>query len=943
MADPFDISGSNSGGGSLGDSSTPVVGTGKSGFGSVIKEAEQFKRVLGGITAGMEKLTDASRKAGAAIKGTMGGRGSGHKASLSSGYNASINNGSPDDDTSKPGYMSRAISAAGRLRSSSDDDGGGPGGRGGGRGGGGGGAPSPWVGRMDKFAGVTGAIGSLVGVGTGVMDARIARGYAYSSSADKMSVMYQQITGLSNEGVRNAYRQPLTNYRLGEGGINTLLGMQASTGISALKQASSAEGLNALSGYSLGTQGVANMLTNMGSAQTANRMFMTTGMSLYKPGGGQRTGTEMIQNLARSSGLTGLKNIEGALQQGSNTRARLSDMGVDTATQDLVIQYAMANRQYGAKGGKGMYDPSDKNQRRMVGIEDNFATQIEETTRVKTNREEDFYGTQQESFAKLEKATQSLEVMFGKLEERMSGVIGKGIESKPKRAMAGGILKALGPAAMMAGAAMSATGIGAAFGVPLMAIGALATAGGAAADGGAGDPGPGRNLPTMGRTGDPSTSAKTSKLHPTMRQRVEQLVAASGGKVGIGQAYRSKSEQESMFRSRYRKTSSPTDKSGNKNWQWDGSYWEHVSGAQAAPPGRSMHEIGLAVDLTGDMGWISANAARFGLKNFTSMGEPWHVQPSELPGGRSEYEKMGRPWGGEPMSSSSGGSGDSEHGTGNKHLIMDAGISVFNLKGMSMSDSIAAFRAGGALGSTGLSGGAGSSVRSARSGGSAGGGGSSFTGSFTNGGMARSNIDIQQWSTDFLNRVGAPVTASNLEAMSAWIASEGTRAAYNPLAVKSAPKDPADVALGQWSKFNNNGSGVLNFANYEQGLRMNVFHMQNYGKRVINALKSSSNDPYAVAESVNKMYASWGGNKVMADVLKSRGIPMGTAQTGDPMPRMANAGGGSTTFKSGSTFNIAPIINVNSSGNSYVDAEVIAREVTMILEREIRIKELRMA
>lgn len=942
MAEP-NISGSNSGGGSLGDSSTPIVGTGKSGFGSIIKDALQFKGVLGGITADMEKLTSRASKAGAAIKGAIGGRSSGHKASLASGYNAPMSNGSADDDTSKPGYMSRAISAAGRLRSSSDDDGGGPGGRGGG---GGGGRNTPnWVSGMDKFAGVTGAVGSFVGIGTGVMDARIARGYAYSSSADKMSVMYQQITGLSNEGVRNAYRQPLTNYRLGEGGINTLLGMQASTGISALKQASSAEGLNALSGYSLGTQGVANMLTNMGSAQTANRMFMTTGMSLYKPGGGQRTGTEMIQNLARSSGLTGLKNIEGALQQGSNTRARLSDMGVDTATQDLVIQYAMANQQYGAKGGKGMYDPSDKNQRRMVGIEDNFATQIEETTRVKTNREEDFYGTQQESFAKLEKATQSLEVMFGKLEERMSGIIGKGIESKPKRAMAGGILKALGPAAMLAGAALSSTVIGSAIGAPLMAIGALATAGGAVIDSGpSGDPGPGRNLPSMGKTGDPNTSAKTSKLHPTMRQRVEQLVAASGGKVGIGQAYRSKAEQESMFRSRYRKTSSPTDKSGNKNWQWDGSYWEHVSGAQAAPPGRSMHEIGLAVDLTGDMDWISANAARFGLKNFTSLGEPWHVQPSELPGGRSEYEKMGRPWGGEPMSSSGGGSDDSEHGKGNKHLVMDAGISVFNLKGMSMSDSIESFRAGGILGSTGLSGGTGSKVRSTRSGGSVSGSGSTFTGAFNNGGMARSGVDIKQWSTDFLNRVGAPVTASNLEAMSAWIASEGTRAAYNPLAVKSSPTDPADVALGQWSKFNNEGSGVKNFASYEQGLRMNVFHMQNYGKRVINALKSSSNDPYAVAESVNKMYASWGGNKVMSSVLKSRGIPMGTSQTGDPMPRTANAGsGGNTTFKSGSTFNIAPIINVNSSGNSYVDAEVIAREVTMILEREIRIKELRMA
>jgi hypothetical protein len=210
--------------------------------------------------------------------------------------------------------------------------------------------------------------------------------------------------------------------------------------------------------------------------------------------------------------------------------------------------------------------------------------------------------------------------------------------------------------------------------------------------------------------------------------------------------------------------------------------------------------------------------------------------------------------------------------------------------------------------------------------------------------MARSGVDIQQWSTDFLNRVGAPVTASNLEAMSAWIASEGTRAAYNPLAVKSAPKDPADVALGQWSKFNNDGSGVKNFASYEQGLRMNVFHMQNYGKRVINALTNNSNDPYAVAEAVNKMYSGWGGNKVMAEVLQSRKIPQtSSAQTGDPVAMGSARSGGSATFQGGATFNISPVINVNGSGNPQADAQIIAREVTMIIEREMRLRNMRNA
>jgi hypothetical protein len=916
MAEP-NISGSNSGGGSLGDSSTPVVGTGKSGFGSVIKEAEQFKRVLGGITAGMEKLTDASRKAGAAIKGTMGGRGSGHKASLASGYNAPMSNGSADDDTSKPGYMSRMLSGAGLNRS----------------GGGGGGnaaryeamSSSKPLAAANAFGAVAQGIGQVVGAGVGVLDARIARGYEYSSSADKMSVMYQQITGMSNAGVRNAYRQPLTNYRLGEGGINTLLGMQASTGISALGNASSVEGLNALSGYSLGAQGVTNMLTNMGSAQTANRMFMTSGMSIYKPGGGQRSGTELIQNLARSSGLTGLKNIEGALQQGSNTRARLADMGVDSATQDLVIQYAMANQQYGAKGGKGMYDPSSAAQRKMMGIEDNFATQIEETTRVKTDREEDFYGTQEKSFAKLEKTTQSLEKTFGKLEERMKDIIGMAIETKPKRGMLGGVLKTVGPIMSAVGLGVMAgvgwTGVGAGVGAAMVGAGAGLGAIGTAMGG---DPGPGKNKPTWGKTGDPNTSGGSGKMHPTMQQRVDQLIAASGGKVGLGTGYRSSAQQETMFRSRYRKTSSPTDTDGKKNWVWDGSYWEHVSGAQAAPPGRSMHEIGLAADLTGDMNWVTANAARFGLKHFSSMGEPWHVQPVELPNGRSEYDKAGRPWGGEPMSASTGPSLNAEHGgNGNDSSgtgTTASGVTLASLSGLSMSESIAAFRAGGLAGSTGLSGGSGS-PRKRR------GVSTSTTPSKSGGQLTGEDVARYAYNAGFRGENLVKAVAI------AYRESRWNAGSYNP---NAATKD-------------------LSF-----GL-MQINMIDNLGPSRRTQFGISSNeelyDPAVNMRAAFKMsggtdFYAWGSYKgkdpmysTNPDAARQAVVNAGFKDTGDPDMRSSARGSGASisTFKSGSTFNIAPVINVNSSGNSYVDAEVIAREVTMILEREIRIKELRMA
>ena len=58
-------------------------------------------------------------------------------------------------------------------------------------------------------------------------------------------------------------------------------------------------------------------------------------------------------------------------------------------------------------------------------------------------------------------------------------------------------------------------------------------------------------------------------------------------------------------------------------------------GCAAAPPGRSMHEIGMAADLEGDLSWMNAHAGEFGLKHFADVNnEPWHVQPVEFPNSR---------------------------------------------------------------------------------------------------------------------------------------------------------------------------------------------------------------------------------------------------------------------------------------------------------------------
>lgn len=130
------------------------------------------------------------------------------------------------------------------------------------------------------------------------------------------------------------------------------------------------------------------------------------------------------------------------------------------------------------------------------------------------------------------------------------------------------------------------------------------------------------------------TSRTFQGMHPTMQERVQGLIEASDGRVGLGQGLRDSAQQLQMFLNRH-----VPDPNGKHSY--DGKRWSRLPGmAAAAPPGMSMHEIGLAADMTGDMGWLRDNVARFGLQTFEQVNkEPWHVQPSELPRGRSSYQK----------------------------------------------------------------------------------------------------------------------------------------------------------------------------------------------------------------------------------------------------------------------------------------------------------------
>ena len=145
-------------------------------------------------------------------------------------------------------------------------------------------------------------------------------------------------------------------------------------------------------------------------------------------------------------------------------------------------------------------------------------------------------------------------------------------------------------------------------------------------------------------------------MHPTMRERLQALMEDSGGKVGWGQGVRTPQQQLQLFLERH-------SLDPNGTIIWNGEKYSRHSGAPAAPPGRSMHEVGLAADLVGDFAWLGKNVGRFGLMTFADVNnEPWHVQPVELPKGRKQYEQQGSKWGAYPTydtgpsTSSAGGS-----------------------------------------------------------------------------------------------------------------------------------------------------------------------------------------------------------------------------------------------------------------------------------------------
>lgn len=107
-------------------------------------------------------------------------------------------------------------------------------------------------------------------------------------------------------------------------------------------------------------------------------------------------------------------------------------------------------------------------------------------------------------------------------------------------------------------------------------------------------------------------------LNGDFSSRLQQLIAASGGRISITSGYRSPERQQQLWQAALAKYGDPEIAD---NW--------------VARPGKSNHGRGIAADLgfadAGARQWAHANAARYGL-HFPMEWEPWHVEPTGVAG-----------------------------------------------------------------------------------------------------------------------------------------------------------------------------------------------------------------------------------------------------------------------------------------------------------------------
>lgn len=771
--------------------------------------------------------------------------------------------------------------------------------------------------------------------GAAMIDDRVDRNKGYALPADKLSVQLQQQYGMSQMDVMNNLRGPLRGRRLGMGGINELLSMQSRTGINAAQQAGSVESMRTLMGYGYSAGDVTQYIESLGQADTVNRMFMMTGTSLYGIGGQQKSAQQVNQDLIQRLGLNNREIINAGRQSGSIVRQRLQMAGLDEGAQDLLLQYAESNVSFTEKGGKGFYDPSKKADRKRMGIEANYATQEEETTRTEVNREEQMYKRQADNYAQMEKNLQNVNKLLGEFEDRLSAIIG----AKTSTRGFGQIFNALGR-----------------LGIPGMSsIGNFI-----------GDPNPSGSA-SPGRIAAVNPTVKKddenhlAQLKPVLREPLTRLLMDRPG-ISIGGSYRSADQQKQLFTTNYYRTDEKTDT------YYDGSYWKKKPGANmAAPPGLSYHEIGLAADLrfatTADEEWLKNNASKYGLDEFSRHGEPWHVQSKAYPASRKQYEGQGAAYGTEEKADTKyvvGTTGNTAEtgpmGQSGSDMSFDAAI----VQQMSTAESIAAFAQGRTT--TLLYG------NSQGNSGGAGGGRGGSVSSNSSGKVNHGNTDAEQkkFYLKMRNKLGemkiSPATIAsylrNISVRGRKLSNSEidnfTKIAYRESKYDANAYNPSD-STGDFS------FGLLQL-NLQGSAKDDLFRKYPNLKKDYSPLWDPQYNVEVAAGWLmadgatnfrkNNIYHHWGGSAKHGPLSGQHGYKVPEAQWGDPSDKgytpknstnniSMGSGANVKSTEQNNVFNINPTINLTSTGSVPMDATKLAKEVTKLIEREVKMNLVR--
>jgi len=139
-----------------------------------------------------------------------------------------------------------------------------------------------------------------------------------------------------------------------------------------------------------------------------------------------------------------------------------------------------------------------------------------------------------------------------------------------------------------------------------------------------------------------AAKSQIAMMDPEFQRRVFAMMRVAkkaGVSLGIGGAGRTTASQTALFLRRHEQVLV----GGCCRYQGK-RYKLKPHNAHAAPPGLSYHEPTtpagkvLAADMIGNLKWMAGACGEFGLREFSKVNsEPWHIQPAEIPGGRSSY------------------------------------------------------------------------------------------------------------------------------------------------------------------------------------------------------------------------------------------------------------------------------------------------------------------